>query len=115
MAGKKRLAGIGEFLALEAGHAVDDIRQRLFEEAWFGRVVTAAPVVDVSKAQDIEPSAREALEKAWGIARHQPQAERPREDKEAELTPELEEALAMESVERWREKEDIDRDFDIDR
>ena len=115
MAEKKRPAGIGEFLALEAGNAVSDIRQRLFEEAWFGRVVTPAPVVDIGKVQEIEPSVREALERAWGIARHQPQAERPGEGKETELTPELEEALGMDGIKRWAEKEEIDRNFDLDR
>ncbi|MBV8979144.1 MAG: hypothetical protein JOZ13_17370 [Alphaproteobacteria bacterium] len=30
---------LGDFIANEAAHAVHDIRQKLFEEAWFGRAV----------------------------------------------------------------------------
>jgi hypothetical protein len=40
-------AGIVEFLFDELRSAFQDIRQKVFEEGWFGRVVTAAPVVEM--------------------------------------------------------------------
>ena len=39
--------GILGFLFDERRGAIQDIRQRVVEEGWFGRVVTAAPVVEV--------------------------------------------------------------------
>jgi hypothetical protein len=45
--GKRGRAGIVEFLFDELRSAFQDIRQKVFEEGWFGRVVTAAPVVEM--------------------------------------------------------------------
>lgn len=39
--------GIVSFLFDELRGAIQDIRQKVVEEGWFGRVVTAAPVVEV--------------------------------------------------------------------
>ena len=41
---RARPLGVGEFLFQEARRGVADVRQKLFEEAWFGRPVTAEPV-----------------------------------------------------------------------
>ena len=48
--GKKPL-GIAEYLMAELRQAFQDIRQKVAEEGWFGRVVTAAPVVEMDRAQ----------------------------------------------------------------
>ncbi|MEI9990122.1 MAG: hypothetical protein WDM86_08795 [Rhizomicrobium sp.] len=39
--------GLGEFLFNEIRSAFQDIRQRVVEEGWFGRVTTPAPVIEV--------------------------------------------------------------------
>lgn len=44
MSDKARGTGLLDFVADEARNAVREVRQRLFEEAWFGRVVTVEPV-----------------------------------------------------------------------
>lgn len=46
---RSRPLGIGEFLFNEIRSAFQDIRQKVVEEGWFGRVVTPAPVVEVGK------------------------------------------------------------------
>lgn len=46
---RARPQGIGEFLFNEIRSAFQDIRQKVVEEGWFGRVVTPAPVVEVGK------------------------------------------------------------------
>lgn len=38
-----------DFLFREAANAIQDVRQKVVEEGWFGRVVTAAPVIEVEK------------------------------------------------------------------
>jgi hypothetical protein len=48
--GRKPL-GIVEYLMAELRQAFQDIRQKVAEEGWFGRVVTAAPVVEMDRAQ----------------------------------------------------------------
>jgi hypothetical protein len=101
----KAPSAVGPYIFGEARYAAQDIRQKLFEEAWFGRVVTAAPVIEIDKG--IEPSDRAALEQAWGTARHSQQPQR-----ELEINPEVEEAMAQESVRRWNENHQYDRDFD---
>lgn len=45
----RRPPSIGEFLFNEIRSAFQDIRQKVVEEGWFGRVVTPAPVVEVGK------------------------------------------------------------------
>jgi len=41
--------GIGEFLFNEIRSAFQDIRQKVLEEGWFGRVTTPKPVVGLGK------------------------------------------------------------------
>lgn len=48
--GRKPL-GIAEYLMAELRQAFQDIRQKVAEEGWFGRVVTAAPVIEMDRAQ----------------------------------------------------------------
>ena len=47
--GAKRPAGLVEYLFAELRHAFQDVRQKALEEGWFGRVVTAAPVVEMDR------------------------------------------------------------------
>ncbi len=44
-----RPLGIAEFLFAEIRSAFQDMRQKVLEEGWFGRVVTPAPVIEVGK------------------------------------------------------------------
>jgi hypothetical protein len=44
--------GIIEYLFAELRQAFQDIRQKAVEEGWFGRVTTAAPVVEVDRAPE---------------------------------------------------------------
>ena len=41
--------GIGEFLFNEIRSAFQDVRQKVLEEGWFGRVTTPKPVVGLGK------------------------------------------------------------------
>ncbi|MEI9994914.1 MAG: hypothetical protein WDM91_09995 [Rhizomicrobium sp.] len=41
--------GLAEFLFGEFRQALQDIRQKLVEEGWFGRAVSAAPVVEMDR------------------------------------------------------------------
>jgi hypothetical protein len=66
---QKRVASAGEYLLNEARYGVQDIRQKLFEEAWFGRVVTPAPVIEArlpDKEVASEPERRPRFEDVWG-------------------------------------------------
>lgn len=45
----KRPPTIGEFLFNEVRSAFQDIRQKVVEEGWFGRVTTPKPVIGVGK------------------------------------------------------------------
>ncbi|MGH9808112.1 MAG: hypothetical protein ACRD9W_12785 [Terriglobia bacterium] len=47
----RRPLGLVEYLFAELRQAFQDIRQKFVEEGWFGRVVTAAPVVEMDRAQ----------------------------------------------------------------
>jgi hypothetical protein len=47
--GRAKPPSIGEFLFNEIRSAFQDVRQKVIEEGWFGRVVTPAPVVEVGK------------------------------------------------------------------
>lgn len=47
--GRTKPPGIGEFLFNEIRAAFQDMRQKVVEEGWFGRVVTPAPVIEVGK------------------------------------------------------------------
>jgi hypothetical protein len=52
---KHRPASLGEFLFAELRSAIQDVRQKLVEEGWFGRVVTPAPVTDAAREQGAPP------------------------------------------------------------
>ena len=68
---------IGEFLFNELRQAFQDVRQKVLEEGWFGRVVSAAPVIEMEREQ---PPAqlgalgdrRPSFEEMW--ATHEPQS-----------------------------------------
>jgi hypothetical protein len=47
--GRNKPPSIGEFLFNEIRSAFQDVRQKVIEEGWFGRVVTPAPVIEVGK------------------------------------------------------------------
>jgi hypothetical protein len=82
MAGRTPLS-TADYLFNEARHAVHDIRQKLFEEAWFGRVVTAEPVMEVFKGRDASTSTRDFFEEAWGRGRRpEHEQERPQHEQE---------------------------------
>lgn len=79
--------GIVEFLFNELRHAFQDIRQKLVEEGWFGRVTTARPVVEVSKEQPLtddrelarqsrmaDLERRPTFEELWGPRERSPEA-----------------------------------------
>lgn len=72
-----------EFLFQEARSAVRDIRQKLFEEAWFGRAVTDARPREFDLSREtVERAAHDQrFDEAWG--RKGP--EREREHREPDL------------------------------
>ena len=53
---------LADFVGNELQYAVYDVRQKVFEEAFFGRVVTAAPVMEVVRGQDVARS----FDEVWG-------------------------------------------------
>lgn len=62
--------GIAEYLFAELRQAFQDIRQKVLEEGWFGRVVTAAPVVEMDRAQieglkEADAERRPSFEELW--------------------------------------------------
>ncbi|MBS0473088.1 MAG: hypothetical protein JSR60_18605 [Proteobacteria bacterium] len=81
----RRSQSLGGFLFGELRQAIQDIRQKVVEEGWFGRVVTAAPVVEESghandrahddlHARRIEPEQpRPSFDELWrpGPAAHE--------------------------------------------
>jgi len=77
---------LGDFLVNEAANAVHDVRQKLFEEAWYGRVVTAAPVMEVMREQDVDRSRSATFEDNWGRGQRE-ESELPleRDDDEPEV------------------------------
>ena len=78
--------GIGEYLFNEARHAVHDVRQKLFEEAWFGRVVTAEPVMDIFKSQERDQRPQASFNEAWGLNHTRPETP---EQQEKHTVPEF--------------------------
>jgi hypothetical protein len=64
--------GIGEFLFNELRHAFQDIRQKVVEEGWFGRVVTAAPVIELGKDQPVSDDRERASESPIVAPEHRP-------------------------------------------
>ena len=70
---RSRPQSAGEFLSQEARLAVRDIRQRLFEEAWFGRVVTGQPRVHEQE---------KSLAALWGRESHAPETQQADRDLE---------------------------------
>jgi hypothetical protein len=76
----KRVASAGEYLLNEARYGVQDIRQKLFEEAWFGQVVTPAPVIEarlpekeVASEPERTPERRPKFEDVWGTPSGRPE------------------------------------------
>ncbi|MDQ0462956.1 hypothetical protein QO010_000704 [Caulobacter ginsengisoli] len=47
--GERSGGGLLAFLFDELASAIQDVRQKAVEEGWFGRTVTAAPVIDVER------------------------------------------------------------------
>ncbi len=82
---RTRPPSIGEYLWAELRQAFQDVRQKVIEEGWFGRVVTAAPVVEVDHALSQE---RDSL---YGDD-HQPSKTGP--ETSIELRPSFEEQWA---------------------
>ena len=79
MSNRSSRPSLGDYIAHEARHAIHDIRQKLFEEAWFGRVVTAEPVMEVRET-DADRLQNVTLAELWG---GRVTAERPVEIREA--------------------------------
>jgi hypothetical protein len=70
-----RPESFAEFITNEARYAIRDIRQKLFEEAWFGRAVTDTRAMD-HKTQTLFSQSHETLsdtrikfEVLWGSRR----------------------------------------------
>jgi len=78
-------APLSEFLTHEARHAIHDIRQKLFEEAWFGRVVTAEPVIEVSRDREAERGQTPTFEDLWGRSPHNREPAAPERSVEREI------------------------------
>lgn len=72
---RDRVLSAGEFLSQEARLGVRDIRQRLFEEAWFGRVVSGQPVRNIGQERDGR-SLSQSFDELWGRACHSPESQR---------------------------------------
>ncbi len=76
------------YLANEARYAVQDIRQKLFEEAWFGRVVTPRPHHEIApETAEKTPERRASFEDVWGP--RMPQSA-DRDQRERDRAPEVE-------------------------
>lgn len=80
---RRQPLGLADFVGHEARNAIHDIRQKLFEEAWFGRIVTGQPMIEVSRDTAIDKTHRATLEDLWGRAfgpqakdREEPEPER---------------------------------------
>jgi hypothetical protein len=56
---------LADSISNELQHAVHDVRQKVFEEAFFGRVVTAAPVMEVVRDRDVA----KGFDEVWGRTR----------------------------------------------
>jgi hypothetical protein len=93
-----RPPGIGEFLFNEIRSAFQDIRQKVLEEGWFGRVVTPAPVVEMDRA----PAERSDREPGRELGAH-----------EQERRPTFDELWAP--VDRTDPSRDIEQEHGIDR
>ena len=57
---RTRPPGLGEFLFNELRQAFQDIRQKVVEEGWFGRVVSAAPVIEMDREPRSDPMPQQA-------------------------------------------------------
>lgn len=76
---RDRALGAGEFLSQEARLAVRDIRQRLFEEAWFGRVVSGQPARSLWQDRDGRSFAQ-SFDDLCGRGCHTPESQKPDRD-----------------------------------
>ncbi|SRR5579862_2746424 len=67
--------GLGEFLSNEFRQAVQDIRQKVVEQGWFGRVTTPKPVVEMPfqtveadlPKRDLNCERRPSFEEMWAV------------------------------------------------
>jgi hypothetical protein len=79
---RSRPPGVAEYLFAELRQAFQDIRQKVVEEGWFGRVVTAAPVVDERPVapegeilnKDLDQTRRPSFEELWATRERSPEA-----------------------------------------
>lgn len=64
----RRPPSVSDVLFNEMRNATRDVRQKLFEEAWFGRVINVDPVRDHYRPmpESLRPS---SFEDVWGKAR----------------------------------------------
>ncbi|HEY1747660.1 MAG TPA: hypothetical protein VGG11_12970 [Xanthobacteraceae bacterium] len=83
MGRNNRVPSLGEFLANEAGRAVRDIREKLFDEAWFGRSVATQPAPAIAKAE--ERDQRTTFEDLWGSKQPHGEVERDTRDPPDEI------------------------------
>lgn len=100
---RARPPSIGAYLLGELRQAFQDIRQKVVEESWFGRVVTAAPVVEMDRPLTAEPGIHGDVHH-HGLSSGQPLAEerhsfderwRPQERADREHGPAMEHDLGM--------------------
>lgn len=76
----KRVASAGDYLLNEARFGVQDIRQKLFEEAWFGRALTPTtgvesptPTPEPPRETERTPEHRPKFEDVWGTSSGRPE------------------------------------------
>jgi hypothetical protein len=69
-------SGLGEFLFNELRQAFQDIRQKVVEQGWFGRVTTPKPVVEMpfsttadktTDGSDLLHERPQSFEQSWAI------------------------------------------------
>jgi len=69
--GKRKPQGLGEFFFNEMRQAIQDIRQKVVEQGWFGRVTTPKPVVEMpfqtveSPTHELLHERRPSFEEQW--------------------------------------------------
>jgi hypothetical protein len=85
MSGRRPPPGLGDYFGHEARSAIHDIRQKLFEEAWFGRVVTGQPMMEVSRETPIDKMNRVAFDELWGRALDHREAEHTKDRDEPDI------------------------------
>lgn len=66
-------AGLGQFFFNELRQAIQDIRQKVVEQGWFGRVTTPKPVIEMpfqtvennASAHELDRGRRLSFEELW--------------------------------------------------